>query len=77
MAQQQVPHGYELDYVRLPLRLVVRPKGHDEAAAAAALAEVSAMARPTELRGTRGKLYQVGRDGEGRGGVGPSTGREV
>ncbi|KXZ50913.1 hypothetical protein GPECTOR_14g16 [Gonium pectorale] len=39
-------------------RLVVRPKGHDEAAAAAALAEVSAMARATELHGKRGKLYQ-------------------
>ncbi|EFJ46956.1 hypothetical protein VOLCADRAFT_92444 [Volvox carteri f. nagariensis] len=39
--------------------LVVRPKGHDEAAAAAALAEVSALSRHTELYGTRGKLYQA------------------
>ncbi|GLI61075.1 hypothetical protein VaNZ11_003340, partial [Volvox africanus] len=39
-------------------RLVVRPKGHDEAAAAATLAEVTALARHTELHGRRGRLYQ-------------------
>ncbi|KAG2495893.1 hypothetical protein HYH03_006131 [Edaphochlamys debaryana] len=38
--------------------LTVKPKGHDEAAAAAALAEVSALARPKELRGRRGRLVK-------------------
>ncbi len=50
---------YVLVRVRVCRRLVVQPKGHDEAAAAAALASVSALTRPTELRGRRGRLYQV------------------
>ena len=61
-----------VDHALAP-RLVFRAKGQDEAAAAAALADVTALSCRMELRGTRGKLYQAGRGLQSRAGL-PRTG---